>query len=449
MKFSACLNACLFALIASAGLSAQVVFSSLLQDGSTAVFQQAQPGGAVTRVATGFAEMNYSSLSRNGRFVTFSSPDPTGSVNQFLPSSDIYIHDRLTGVTNRILDQQTDVLPGQAGPETFTLLPESNALSPDGSLVVFSNRVTRRTGTADPQRSNNLILVPTNGSGASVLVEQGNGESFDFLHSEFVGMSWTPDGNSFATSAYITVFPGDPTAPPAQGIVRYTRNGVGQFVRSAALSSPRLASTPQGISAGIQIFPAYSPSGAALAYFDVSFPDSALLQAPATARLIVANADGSGAVERVVFNPGFYPLGVAWAADGSQLVFSIANQVQGGGQFPAAANPATAVIRAVAPFSAGPVTSLAGIDLGFLPNLPAVVTSPAVDLSEIALRLSRTQDAGFLLSAAGLDPSASYLLESSTTLEGFSNATSFTGAQIMAGITVPYETRKFFRLRNP
>lgn len=449
MKNSAIFFASAFAWIATAELSAQIVFSSLLQDGSTAVFQQNQPGGAVTRVVTGFAEMNYTSLSRNGRFVTFSSPDPTGSVNQLLPSSDIYIHDRATGVTNRILDQQTQVLPGPMGPETFTLLPETNALSPDGSLVVFSNRVTRRIGTANPQRSNNLNLVPTGGTGVSVTVEQGNGERFDFLHSEFVGMSWTPDGNSFATPAYITVFPGDPSAPPVVGIVRYTRNGLGQFVRSGALSSPRLVRTSQAISAGIQIFPAYSPSGAALAYFDISFPDSALLQAPATARLIIANADGSGAVERVVFNPGFYPLGLTWAADGSQLVFSIANQVQGGGQFPAAGNPATAVIRSVAPFAAGPVTSLAGINSGFLPNLPAFIANPAVDLSKIALQLSRTQDGGFLVSAAGLDPSANYFFESSTTLQSFSNATLFTGAQIMAGITVPFENRKFFRLRNP
>lgn len=201
------------ACLSFAELSAQIVFSSLLPDGSTAVFQQGQAGGAVTRIATGFAEMNYSSLSRNGQFVTFSSPDPTGSVNQLLPSSDLYIHDRATGVTNRILDQQSSVLSGPMGLETFTLLPESNALSPDGSQVVFSNRVTRRIGTANPQRTNNLSLVPTNGSGVSVTIEQGNGAAFDFLNSEFIGISWTPDGNSFATSAYLTVFPTDPTAP--------------------------------------------------------------------------------------------------------------------------------------------------------------------------------------------------------------------------------------------
>lgn len=232
--------------------------------------------------------------------------------------------------------------------------------------------------------------------------------------------------------------------------MRYSRNDFGQFVRSAALSSPRLASTPQGISAGIQIFPAYSPSGAALAYFDISFPDSALLQFPATARLIVANADGSGAVERVVFNPGFYPLGLTWAADGSQLVFSIANQLQGGGQFAAGGNPATAVIRTVPPFTAGPVTSLAGIDSGFFPNLPSIAIPP-VDLSKVALRLVRAPapDEGFILSAQSLNPSANYFLESSTTLNGFTNATSFTGAQIMNGITIPFETQKFFRLRDP
>ena len=425
----------------------QIVFSSQLQNGSVAIFQQNQPSGPVTQIQTGFFDTNFASLSRTGQFITFSTPDPIEPGSQVLPSSDLYIHDRTSGVSNRILNQQTEFLPGPSGMEMFTFLPEINALSPNGSEVIYSNRITRHISPSNLQRTNNLTVVSTSGSGVPVIVEEGSSTAFDFIFAEFLGVSWTPDGNYFATPAYLQV----PTnAGPVVGIVRYTRNESGQFVRSAALSSPQLFSSGLGFSANIQIFPSYSPSGAALAYFDVYFPDSALLRAQATTRLIVANADGSGAFVRATFEPGFFPVGVDWSSDGSQLVYSIAPQIQIGEQFIAAGDPTEAFVRAVDPFSNDPIFQLAGINGGFLPNLPAVqVINPPVDLTQINLILTRTPGGDFTLSAQGLDPSANYILESSVGLQSFTNGQLFSGEAIAGGISIPFETTKFFRLRNP
>jgi hypothetical protein len=432
----------------------QLVFSvPNQQSGGFRILQQPTAGGQVSQINVGLAEANYASLSRNGRFITFSSPDPTEPVSQILPSSDIYQFDRVTGQTRRVLNQQSMLLLGPQGQiETFTEIPEFNALSPNGSLVAFSNRITRRTGTADPRRTNNLNLVDVN-VGIPVTVEEGNGQAFDLLSSEFIGISWAPDANSFLTSGYVFVN-GPIGQRPVQGIVRFARNGSGQFVRvPGALSNPRYTTNGVGFSAGIQIFPAISPSGSGLAYFDIEFPDSALLQAPATARLIVANADGSGATERVIFNPGFYPLGLTWSADGNQLVFSIANQQQQGGFFAAAGEPTTAAVRVAPSFgSTTTPTQLPGIDGGFLPNLPfsgGVVVIPSGDLSQARLSLTRSGE-GLLFRATGLEPNASYILESSTDLSGaFSNQSFLTGSTLMTGVSIPNQGRKFFRLRIP
>ena len=237
------------------------------------------------------------------------------------------------------------------------------------------------------------------------------------------------------------------------GIVRFSNSPSG-FVRSANLSLPRFNNFGSSLGSGIQIFPAVSPTGGALAYFDISFPDSTFFTQPATARLIVANGDGSGAIERAVFAPGFFPLGLTWSADGTQLVFSIApQQVQSGASqfFAALGNPDQAVVRVTPSFGADTsITSLPGINGGFLPNLPfTTFTTPAVDLSSIPLSLNSSAGGGLTLQASGLDATANYILESSSTAQGFGNPQTFSGQSLMNGVSITNQGRQFFRIRNP
>lgn len=433
----------------AAAAPAQLIFSTGQNGADSTIFQQLAPGGPVTQVNTGFAHSNFASLSRNGRFITFSSPDPTGPVNQLLPSSDIYRFDRSTGQTSKLFNYTTVVedIPGNPNVRVGTFLPEFNALSPDGLYLVASVRLTTRLGNAEPQRVNNLSIVVT--TGGDGIVEQGRGRLHDFLFSEFVGISWAPDSRSFVTPAYITIAPGNNAIPPVVGIVRYSLNNQGIFARSQQLSQPTLGGDGSGT---IQIFPAISPSGAGLAYWDLFFPDSALLSQPATARLIVANSDGSNASIRATFATGLYPMGLTWSADGRQLIFSIANQFQQGGGFPPAAAPGSAVVRSVA--SSGPTTisQLPGISGGYLPGFPVTGGgggTGTIDLTKVPLSFTPSGN-NFILRASGLNPAANYILESGNSTANFTNPVTFTGSQIMGGIAITKNSRRaFFRLRTP
>ena len=411
------------------------------------VFEQANPGGAFSEINSGLSEMNYASLSRDGRFIHFSSPDPTEAVTQILPSSDIYRLDRVTGLRTRVFDYNT-ILDERFNQSTF--LPEYNALSPDGRFLVSSVRLTTRQGGADPKRVNNLGIFLNNGNFGTI--EMGRGQRHDFDYAEFTGISWAPDSQSFVTPAYITVVPGNPNVPPVVGIVRYALNNQGIFVRSAALSQPTFNVTGAGTTSTRQIFPALSPSGNELAYFDLASVFSLQGSTPTTARLIVADSNGANATVRTTFRPGSYPHGLTWSPDGSQLIFSIAPQGQLGGAFVPAGDLTQAVVQSIAPF--GGDTTIRQISNGFLPTLSAVSTpaGPTIDLSQIPLSITPTSGGnGFTFSAAGLDPAANYILESTATLAGsFENPVTFSGAQIMGGIPITQTGgRAFFRLRQP
>ena len=180
----------------------------------------------------------------------------------------------------------------------------------------------------------------------------------------------------------------------------------------------------------------------------MTWPD-ALLQGPVQARLMVQNLNGTGLQQLVLFNSGLYPLGLTWSTDGTQLIFSIANQAQQSGGYSPSGVAQTAVVRAISAAGGTPV-AVPGIDAGFFPGQPSIVTG-GVDLSKVHLRLAPAAGGGFVLTTAGLNPAATYRLESTTDLSGaFGNSQNFTGAQIMNGIAIPQtETQKFFRLATP
>ena len=438
----------LTSLLICSAASAQLILSTSPNSSGVGgrVFEQRAPGEAFFEINSGIPEMNFSSLTRDGRFIHFSSPDPTGAVNQILPSSNIYRFDRATGQTSEVFDFETVV---DENFNQFTFLPEFNAASPDGSFLVSSVRITKRQGNAQPERVNHLNIFLSNGDFGTI--EEGRGQRHDFEFAEFTGISWAPDSRSFVTPAYIEIVPGNPNVPPVVGIVRYALNNQGFFVRAAALSQPTLNFGGNGgASSTMQIFPALSPSGSALAYFDLASVSTVQGRGPTTTRLIIANADGSNASVRATFNPGLYPIGLTWAPDGSQLIFSTAPQfVQAGGSYSPGGDPSRAFVESIAPF--GGDTTIRQISNGFLPSYGSAAPN-AVDLSRVPLSLKPASGGnGFTFSAAGLDPAGSYILESTTSLSGgFVNPVTFSGAQIMSGIPITQSgSRVFLRLRQP
>jgi hypothetical protein len=280
----------------------------------------------------------------------------------------------------------------------------------------------------------------------------GRGPTSDTLQGEFVGLSWDPVGDSFVTPFYVTITSqlGTPIQLPA--ITRFTRNAAnGEWAPAATLSTPQylngnLGVPPQAIT---QIYPSISPSGAALAYFELFWPDVIASTQPVVARIIVANADGSNPQILTTFNQGFYPLGLSWSPDGTSLVFSIAQQSNIGTGFLPSANGPTAVVRTIST-SDGTISQLTGVDLGFFTTwrgfgLPG-------SLAGVRLSPSVTSAGRFRLNASGVQPDLLYFLQSSDALEGstFGPTQSFTGQQLSDGIDANLATpNRFFRLVQP
>ena len=198
------------------------------------------------------------------------------------------------------------------------------------------------------------------------------------------GFPRDPSGASFVTPALGATSPRTGFGLPA--IWRVAQNAAGGFEFSAQLSTPTYNSFS---GAGTtQIYPAISPSGASLAYFDIFFPDLLFSFRPATARLIVASANGSNARIVHTFDSGFYPAGLAWSRDGTQLVFSVARQIQLSGGYTTLVDPSTAVISQI-PAAGGTPTAVPGISNGLFPSVSAVALLPSItnDITPPKLRI--------------------------------------------------------------
>ena len=418
------------------------------------LFEQLTPGGAITPVSTGFDVENFGSISRDGRFITFSSPDAIVSVNQ-VASSDLYRFDRATGQTIKIHENET--LISSFNGRVTTTTAAFNSMSPDGTFVIMNEIVEIRENNLSLVRSgSDLVAVPTNG-GLSRIIEMGNSNDFDFLRAEFIGISWAPDSRSFVTSGYVS----DPNSPNglSLGIIEFTRDGNDTFSRSRVFSRPSSNITAYGISSNYQIYPAISPSGAAIAYFSVFAPDSAFLSQPFTASIVVDS--GNGPQVRHTLPTGLFPSGLTWSADGTQLIFSYGQQMQsqGPGTFNApSTRNGTEVVRAIASFGQDTtVRQLSGINVGLLPSFPIAASpsnlpnDPPADLSSSNLSVTRASSgSGLTLQAENLEVSRTYTLRAATDLNGtFSSVGTYTGTQIMNGISLPMNgPKRFYRLEE-
>ncbi len=350
---------------------AQVIFAAPA-NGGIGLFQQ--ENGAVTPLDTGFSEHNFPSVSGNSQFVVFSSPDPVTPALQVPPSSDVYAFDRTTGRTRRIIDTNTTVVsPG----EVQVFRPVSAAFSPDNTILAYGLELSRRSGNS-PNGAGRVLIVASAATGAQINspTDARGGAVSDDLRLEFVGLSWAASGTSFVTPVYVNAVTqsGNPTQLPA--IVRCTRNPAdGLWSFTDILSTPFYNDGQFPPSASLQIYPALSPSGAGLAYFDLFFPDVLGGSQPATARLIVANSNGANASIVRTFPAGQFPAGLTWSRDGLRLTYSIADQVRSGTGFFAQADPSTAVIQEI-PTNGGTATSVAGVGAGLFPSSPVVPLLP-------------------------------------------------------------------------
>lgn len=336
--------------------STQVVYTQSTGNGGFALFQV--ENGNVVRLPTGFTEHNFPIVSRDSRFIVFSTPDPVVPALQVPPSSDVIIYDRVFNNSRRVINNNTTV---QNPATVLSSRPLSAALSPNNRILAFGMEFTTRQGTANPSSGRNLIIA--NSANGVQIDTPRLSPLADSTGSEFVGISWDPSGTSFVTPMQVNGL--------LTGIVRIAEVAPGDWQYVRHLSTP-VNNFP---AVNVQMYPALSPSGAGLAYFDVHFPG---VGSAVTTRLFVADAaTGNGATVLATFNSGIYPAGLAWSRDGTHLIFSVAQQLQLFGNFLTSIDPNNAGIGAI-PSSGGPIVSVNGIGDAdaFFPSVPDVAFLP-------------------------------------------------------------------------
>jgi len=415
---------------------------------------QAQ-GGTVTQINTGFVEHNFPQVSRSGTLIAFSSPDPVEAPLQVPPSSDIYVFSRSTNQTFRVVDHNTIIFSPS---EVNSFTPVSAAISPNNQLLAYGVVLTRRQGLANPQSTRELNIARLSDG---VIVDNptfGRGPVTDAFQGEFVGISWDPSGESFVTTTYVTVngSSGLPTQLPA--VVRYSRTqGTNDWNISNVLSGPQYFDTQIPTSAITSMYPALSPSGTGLAYFEIFWPDALAIQpdnqqtleGSVTCRVIIANSDGSNPEVLFTFNQGLFPAGLTWSPDGTQLGISFAPQVFFEGNFLPLADRSDTSLRQLST-SSGQITLIPGVDAGYFPSWIQSFSSGS--LSNAQLEIRPAGNGNFRIFGRGLEAGETYFLHSSESLApgSFGTPQSFTAEQLTSGIDLilPTPTR-FFRLVDP
>lgn len=443
--FLSLLLSCFFSCVCANG---QLFFAAPAQFGNqvgSGLF--IEQNGQVAQLPTGLVEHNFPLASRDARFIVFSSPDPVEAPLQVPPSSDIYIFDRLISQTRRVVDHTTLIVsPNEV--DSFT--PVSAALSPNNQLLAYGVMLTRREGLANPRSTRELNIARASDGLIVANPTFGRGPVSDAFQAEFAGIAWDPAGTSFVTPTYATVASQSGGVVQLPAIVRFLfDSGSGNWFPQV-LSTPRYFDAQFPIAAETHIFPTISPSGAGLAYWHLTWPDALGSSRGVTARVVIANSDGSNARFLAVFNEGFYPLGLAWAPDGNSLVVSFAQQTTSGGAFLPSANAGTAVIRAISTAD-GSISSVPGVNAGFFPSF-GVVSSSVGSLQGVRLQMQRSQNGSLLLTASGVDPNSTYSLQSSSQANPgtFNPPQTFTGAQLLQGIELNLpDSQRFFRLIRP
>jgi len=412
----------------------QVVFNAV-SGGNRALFEE--NGGVVSNINTGLASNDFPSLSRDGRLIVISAVDPE---QPFQPSTDLFLWNRDTQERRRIVNHTTVTLEGG---ETVTINPRFSALSPDNAVVVVNDLVL----ISSPQGSGvtpQLNLYQVSDGFWHGLIEQGLGDQLDLTRSEFLGISWKPDGSGFATPAYMTVPTQMGGLRDLVGIVLYQYNPVSRTAtRQAALSTPRFYDAFSPIPSETHVLPVFSPDGTRLAYFEIYWPTPILTQ-QVTTTLLVANANGTNVQRLNTLPQGSYPMRLTWTADGSQLVYAFGSQPFDGFSYGAFGDPNTAVIRRVSSTALVAPTQVPGINQGFFPLLPA---RAGHNLASTPLRITRLGNGDLLLQALGLPSSTLFGLEFSEQVGAFPHRQDFTGADFGSGITLNTQpSQRFFRI---
>jgi hypothetical protein len=319
-------------------------------------------GGNVVPINTGLPSPLFPSLSPDGQQLLVSAVDPA-QPNE--ASQDLFAMNLQNGQVRRLVDNVTQSLPD--GGFIFAT-PIWSAMSSSAQRVAFVNQLSGTSNDFAGGSTRQLSVISGIDGTPIGLAELGHGNAFDLFQSEFVGLSFIPNSDYFATPAYVQITNNVGHPLQAAGIVLFGPEGPpGQpYVRTQVLTVPTAVyNLPLGNTISTHALPAFSPNGSQMAFFRITFPNPLMTEPAQTDLIVISMATGNGSVI-ASFEAGWYPAGLSWAGN-NNLVMALGQQLFEGGTFLAAFDPFSAQVVTI-PAGGGMLGSVTGVSLGMFPN---------------------------------------------------------------------------------
>lgn len=267
--------------------------------------------GNIAFAIPGLAEGSETQYSNNGQLIGVSGKTYAQSgANQI--SRNVFVFNTASNQTRQITNF-TDI---NTGVNRLFTDPVYKSFSPDGSVLAVASQTLFITPSApggDIGRTLSFFRV----SDGQQLGQQLMDTNFNGTSTGGDGVSWSPVADVIAIPT--TTF--NPVNPLASGPTPISSfNSAGQFLGN--LTSPTASGLGQQFAEHDQ-FPSYSPDGQELAYFRQRRIGVGLGLSPTQLELRIA-----GVVQPILsFAPGQLPLGLSWSPDGTQLAFSVGDQL--------------------------------------------------------------------------------------------------------------------------
>ena len=391
-------------------------------------------------------------VSRNGRLMLVTSPDPG---RPFKLSRNVYVIDLLTGATGRATSYEDEVELGGVrfrrdlaqlfGNNTISSykinFPNYKAFSPDGTRVVVMNLFKSGVITLGTQFGVNDVQAS---SGRFPIVDVYNvsdalpagpyvflgAQERDGFNQGGDGVDWHPVLNEVVAavaSDVPAVGTGGRTSMEGTVLAVFSTVSISPFIRKLTNPVGQIdaffnVSPPVSTAAGPHDYaPAISPDGTRVAFVrhilrqDSRFDGAGIAPLPALCSIHIIDYNGANDREILRLNEGLWITQLAWAPDGSEIAFDLAPQSVVNGFNSQSGDAARAEINVVGANGANP-RLLVGAPASFPTWSPFGFTTGPTPVPTVRIRI-QGQDLVFEL--GNLVPGRIIAIERTTDLQNW------------------------------
>ncbi len=444
----------------------QIFYNRITAGGATALKRIDGDGTADQTVALNLPSSLYPTVSRNGRVLLVTSPDPG---RPFKISQNVYAIDLATGFTGRATSYSDEVVMNGVrfdtelaqlfGNNTISSykvnFPFHKALSPDGTRVVTMNLFKSGSITLGTPLDPNDVQAS---SGRFPIVDVFNlsdalpagpyvflsPQDRDGFNQGGDGVDWHPALNEVvATVASDIPATGTAGRTSMEGTVLavFSPGSISPFIRKLTNPVGQIDATFTGTqtilsATGVHDYaPSVSPDGTRVAFVrhflrqDSRFDGAGIAPLPAICAIHVINYNGTNDREVIRFVEGLWVTKVAWSPDSSRIAFDLAPQQVLNGWNSLSGDPTQSSIHVVNADGSNPRQLVAAP--AAYPSWGAGVTVQV--RPTVRLRPNGNQ---FLLDVSPLTVGTSFVVEGTTALGSWAVLNTFTASGTSETITI-------------